>query len=233
MANCPICGERVGILMKTKVRDGVICTHCSLICSSCETLSINQIREFWNINGMRWQSFRATQALKSFMSDVITIDGDHRYFIFGDVNKIGEVPVVFSFDEVDSYEVRAIGGKTVTKRKGGITRAIVGGAIAGSVGALVGSETAKSESVTTDGGDEILVNFITYAGRAKRLSIDYPAGFTEFLDRCIEEKQRAANASPNAPVSAADEIMKYKQLLDVGAITQEEFDAKKKQLLGL
>lgn len=34
-------------------------------------------------------------------------------------------------------------------------------------------------------------------------------------------------------VSAADEIAKYKDLLDSGAITQEEFDAKKKQLLGL
>ena len=33
--------------------------------------------------------------------------------------------------------------------------------------------------------------------------------------------------------SAADEIVKFKQLLDSGIITQEEFDAKKKQLLGL
>ena len=33
--------------------------------------------------------------------------------------------------------------------------------------------------------------------------------------------------------SAADEIKKFKELLDLGAITQEEFDAKKKQLLGL
>ena len=33
--------------------------------------------------------------------------------------------------------------------------------------------------------------------------------------------------------SAADEILKFKSLLDMGAITQEEFDAKKKQLLGL
>ena len=35
------------------------------------------------------------------------------------------------------------------------------------------------------------------------------------------------------PQSNADEIKKYKDLLDSGAITQEEFDAKKKQLLGL
>lgn len=33
--------------------------------------------------------------------------------------------------------------------------------------------------------------------------------------------------------SAADELLKYKSLLDAGAITQEEYDAKKKQLLGL
>lgn len=34
-------------------------------------------------------------------------------------------------------------------------------------------------------------------------------------------------------VSVAKEIREYKELLDLGAITQEEFDAKKKQLLGL
>ena len=33
--------------------------------------------------------------------------------------------------------------------------------------------------------------------------------------------------------SAADEILKFKNLLDNGIITQEQFEAKKKQLLGL
>ena len=33
--------------------------------------------------------------------------------------------------------------------------------------------------------------------------------------------------------SSADELKKYKELLDLGVISQEEFDAKKKQLLGL
>lgn len=36
-----------------------------------------------------------------------------------------------------------------------------------------------------------------------------------------------------APISNADELWKYKELLDSGVITQEEFEAKKKQLLGL
>ena len=34
-------------------------------------------------------------------------------------------------------------------------------------------------------------------------------------------------------VSPADELIKWKQLLDMGGITQEEYEAKKKQLLGL
>lgn len=34
-------------------------------------------------------------------------------------------------------------------------------------------------------------------------------------------------------ISPADEIKKYKELLDIGAISQEEYDAKKKQLLNL
>jgi len=44
--------------------------------------------------------------------------------------------------------------------------------------------------------------------------------------------QQTAN-QPAATASAADELKKYKELLDGGIISQGEFDAKKKQLLGL
>jgi len=54
----------------------------------------------------------------------------------------------------------------------------------------------------------------------------------------IERQQRAATAPTTTikqeiPQSNADELKKYKDLLDQGVISQEEFDAKKKQLLGL
>ena len=42
-----------------------------------------------------------------------------------------------------------------------------------------------------------------------------------------------SNSSGNQQLSAADEILKYKSLLDSGIITDEEFQAKKKDLLGL
>jgi hypothetical protein len=51
-----------------------------------------------------------------------------------------------------------------------------------------------------------------------------------------EKAKRNAPAQPvvqQAAPSSADELVKFKQLLDAGVITQEEFDAKKKQLLGL
>ena len=51
----------------------------------------------------------------------------------------------------------------------------------------------------------------------------------------FQQEMQAANAQQTAPAapSAADELKKFKELLDMGAISQEEYDAKKKQLLGL
>lgn len=49
-----------------------------------------------------------------------------------------------------------------------------------------------------------------------------------------EEYQQIVSANKaSSQTSAADEIKKFKELLDSSIITQEEFDAKKKQLLGL
>lgn len=42
-----------------------------------------------------------------------------------------------------------------------------------------------------------------------------------------------APGAPAAPTDAVAEIQKYKELLDSGAITEEEFTAKKRQLLGI
>lgn len=48
-----------------------------------------------------------------------------------------------------------------------------------------------------------------------------------------ETEQLNQENEKRAMVSAADELKKFKELLDMGVITQEEFDVKKKQLLGL
>lgn len=58
----------------------------------------------------------------------------------------------------------------------------------------------------------------------------------QIVEYIEERRAEAKNPAPTQIVqqaSAADEIKKFKELLDMGIITQEEFDAKKKQLLGL
>ena len=58
----------------------------------------------------------------------------------------------------------------------------------------------------------------------------------ELIKRTFEKaiKLNKEQAQSNSTgFSSADEIKKYKELLDAGIITQREFDAKKKQLLGL
>ena len=49
----------------------------------------------------------------------------------------------------------------------------------------------------------------------------------------MDEYKKIKERENNTSFSAADELKKYKELVDEGVITQEEFDEKKKQLLGL
>ena len=55
------------------------------------------------------------------------------------------------------------------------------------------------------------------------------------MDKYKDEESTAATSVVNQIVnsSPADELKKYKELLDMGIISQDEFDAKKKQLLGI
>ena len=48
---------------------------------------------------------------------------------------------------------------------------------------------------------------------------------------CNENKNENEEQQQSEIKSVADEILKFKNLLDCGAITQEEFDKKKKELL--
>lgn len=57
------------------------------------------------------------------------------------------------------------------------------------------------------------------------------------ITKCLIQRQDRTYshtvAKPVANNSKANELKEYKELLDMGVISQEEFDAKKKQLLGL
>ena len=52
-------------------------------------------------------------------------------------------------------------------------------------------------------------------------------------DVITEKKKSVQDKLDSSNISNADELKKYKELLDSGTITQEEFDAKKRQILKL
>lgn len=56
------------------------------------------------------------------------------------------------------------------------------------------------------------------------------AEFTDIEDDILNKTTEEKNNN-NTSFSAADELLKYKQLLDMGVLTQEEFDRKKEELL--
>lgn len=176
---------------------------------------------------------------------------------------------VIDFKDVLSYSINKKehnDSKTETKRKHGITRAVVGGALLGPVGAAVGVLTSKKESQT------ISKDFLDHLGVVVHLSdgtsfeISYVHSTLKAnnslalgaidkvneLATILEAGIANAKKQPDTPqiettepaveqstpqsspaTDPLDEIKKLKGLLDRGAITQEEFDAKKKQLLNL
>jgi len=66
------------------------------------------------------------------------------------------------------------------------------------------------------------------------LSSILPAIATKAVTAIHQAQSEAVQPLSNAaPISQADELAKFKRLLDDGVLTQEEFDKKKSQILGL
>ena len=76
-------------------------------------------------------------------------------------------------------------------------------------------------AITIGGGEKKVLGII--AGKEDAIA------FGDLINSMINQKF----ADNSASISAVDEIKKFKELFDMGVITQEEFDAKKKQLLGI
>jgi hypothetical protein len=73
-------------------------------------------------------------------------------------------------------------------------------------------------------------NSIQFAGKDSAADAEIIVGF---IRKRIEEIKNAPIGGVVQQISPAEELKKFKELLDLGIINQEEFDAKKKELLGL
>ena len=82
------------------------------------------------------------------------------------------------------------------------------------------------------------ISVSTSSGRISFLAIKNAKEIYEVINNLLIKRQNEKKPSEiiiqdTVKTDEADQIKKYKDLLDSGVISQEEFDAKKKQLLGL
>ena len=81
-----------------------------------------------------------------------------------------------------------------------------------------------------------VVSIATASGIMRFSLIENYKEISDVLSQLISQRQRSTQVEATQPSPKSDsmnDLIKLKSLLDSGVITQEEFDAKKKQLLGL
>lgn len=146
---------------------------------------------------------------------------------------------VVDFSDVVSFTPIERNGGYVSKHHRG-TRALVGGMIAGGTGAVIGASTGGKEfdkiaelSIVVhfkDGSDKKIF-FINDEKSDSLLAQQAQSKFDRtsiLLTKVVNANKNNINGS-----SYKNELEELKTLLDEGIITQEEFTAKKKQILGL
>ena len=155
---------------------------------------------------------------------------------------------IFNYDDILNYELLEDGNSV---SKGGVGRAIVGGALFGDVGAIVGGSTGHKQKQTctklqikiTTNNIEHPAEYINFIiAEIRKDNMIYKNAYSSAqkvlsaLDIICNPKSSASKekkAETSSNKSTAEQIKEFKELLDSGAITEEEFEAKKKQLLDL
>lgn len=247
---CCICGSEGG---KYESLDGLVCQKCFAACgrfvpmdgfSLLKSFNGRQIRNFIS------QNEEAIKRAKKFTPNLVIGD----FAKFDDTNRLWTVnenapgrfkiePVVWSYDNFDTIDVIEDGNDIV---QGSVGSALVGGALFGDVGAVVGSvvgkKTLKKEIKKLEINIKLKNSTIP---NVKVILIQSPTKsdnpvckkMYDIAKQIVEKFDKIGNSeavySSESDFSAADEILKYKNLLDMGVITSEEFETKKRQLLGL
>ncbi len=236
---CCICNINSG---NTKLADGYICKNCIVKCRTflvplswkgVSSEHVHNVISATEKNNSLLNIFTPTKKVEKYLE----IDEHNQLW------KAGYLNVIFNYSDIINFELLE-NGEAITK--GGVGSAIVGGALFGGVGAVVGGTIGKKKTkqeiteyrikVVTKNiyYPDVYINFLT-TGKVKSNGILYET-YSRSAQRILSLFSIMTDAVSNnniSSTSSADEIMKYKKLLDDGIITQEEFESKKKQLLDL
>lgn len=243
---CDICGNEIGFLSQCKLKDGLACFDCMRKLGKdfsmySESFSKEQIRK-----GLSGEMELIAPVKCQCTNGVMVIDSTNRvlYMSLPLMQKSEEISldtiVGYTYNEDDKkYGVgRTLGG------------AVVGGLLFSGVGAVIGSVIGANPSrrikkisieITYEvKGQCKLFTACLYKGKPiKPSGLEYNSYVENAkivmgqLDMLLAKRENAQAETTKvvSNVSAADEIRKFKDLLNDGIITEEEFAKKKNQLL--
>lgn len=253
---CPVCGQKLS-LIKQKINDNIkVCgkhfieagiNSNEIISRKDKPFTIEEIKERMRLSEVTKDE--SQKEIGSFAKDkqignFIAFDEEKKKWALLSPFK-GKVQQVYNYEDIVDFELLEDGNSVAS---GGLGRALVGGALFGGTGAIVGGVTGKKKTkefcsslrlkvtINNMANPVVYINFIETKikkdGHNYKIISDAAqeclSTFQLICDRQDKEKTEDSNSS-----SSADEIMKFKNLLDAGAITQEEYETKKKELLGL
>ncbi|WP_252247202.1 DUF4428 domain-containing protein [Clostridium sp. ZBS4] len=251
---CNICEQKVG-LNRFKIQDGWICKKCFKKCGFNLNTPIMQFNSE-RIKSIMCNDEKTKEELTRFntsksIGSFLQIDENQcKIKIINSTQGQNAKFQIYNYEDILSCELFEDG---INVTKGGLGRALVGGTLVGDIGAIVGSVTGPkktSKEFVGTLGVKVTVKDLTsptiyiqiISRKTKTSSAVYQNG-CRFADDILSTLSIIINKNMGNNVKqqetsyktldSATEIKKFKQLLDEGIITSEEFNAKKKQLLGI
>lgn len=162
-------------------------------------------------------------------------DKNHLFMSFGNKS-----PYIFKFSDIISYDVKVNG---TTHIKGGGVGTLIGGSLFGVTGAIVGNAFSPKQAKESIKNITIVISLNNKDYPILSINCGTSTDDANKLAAVIEQMMEIANRentmlhkTTNTSDNTLDDIAKireFKKLFDEGILTEEEFIAKKKQILGI
>lgn len=234
---CSCCGGDTGF-NKFKCKEGYLCYECIKKAKKLK-IAYNQFTMPGSILKQKFDEiennmleFNATSTIGNLLS---IDDNNNRICIQSSTG-----PKFIKYKDLISTEL--LEDDFVKISSGGLKRAIAGGLLFGGAGAIVGGVTGKKKTksiikslkikITIRDKNNPVIYVVLSKTELKTSSLLYK-GLIETAQKIIGTLECIINENNNITnsLSSADELMKLKELLDSGLLTQEEFNIEKKKIL--